>query len=196
MSRQQVGISYQAIVIGASAGGLKALSQLMADFDESLQLPVLITKHLASDDKGGAAAVLNAATRLNVVDAKDKQILRGGTCYLAPANYHMLVENEQQICLSMDEKVCHSRPSIDVLFQSAAWVFGDRLVAVILTGANDDGSDGVRAVKAKGGVTIAQNPESAEVATMPKSAIATQCVDHVLSLEKMSGFIQSLTNNK
>ena len=192
ISSDTEGVAYEAIVMGASAGGLNAISRVIADFDECLSLPLLVAKHVGAGDQGGAAEVLNKETSLFVVEAMDKQPIEFGKIYLAPANYHMLVENKKLVCLNSDERVCHVRPSIDVLFQSAANVFGDKLIAIILTGANDDGAEGIRAVKEKGGLTIVQSPESAEVAVMPKAAIGTRCVDRVLPLEEIGSFISSL----
>ncbi|WP_330925896.1 chemotaxis protein CheB [Candidatus Sororendozoicomonas aggregata] len=187
--------AYEAIVIGASAGGLTAIMTVIKELSETFPLPILVAKHIAAADGGGAAKVLNKVTPMPVFEAMDKQPINPGSVYLAPANYHMLTENKALVCLNCDERVCHARPSIDVLFRSAASVFGDRLIAIILTGANHDGAEGVRAVKRLGGLTIAQSPASAESVVMPNAAIATGSVDRVLPLDEISAFINELTTN-
>ncbi len=187
--------AYEAIVIGASAGGLTAITTLIKGLSENFPLPILVAKHIAASDRGGTAKVLNKVTPMPVHEAMDKQPVCPGSVYLAPANYHMLIENKALICLNADERVCHVRPSVDVLFRSAASVFGDRLVAIVLTGANHDGAEGIKAVKRLGGLTIAQCPASAEAVVMPNAAIATGSVDRVLPLDEISAFINYLTMN-
>ncbi len=185
---------FEAVVIGASAGGLSAIGQILSGLDQAFPFPVLVTKHIGSDGQSGTAEVLAKETPLAVKEAMDKHVIVAGQVYLAPSNYHMLVEDKELICLNSDERVCHVRPAVDVLFQSAADVYKDRLIAVILTGANNDGAEGVKAVKKKGGLTIVQSLESAEVMVMPKAAIATNCIDYVLPLDEISIFLNSIGN--
>ncbi|WP_257255102.1 MULTISPECIES: chemotaxis protein CheB [unclassified Endozoicomonas] len=179
------------LVIGASAGGLSALESLLLELGSCFSYPVIITKHLASGDEEGLSKFLGKTSPLPVSIAYDKQKMVDNHVYLAPGGYHLQVEDRETLSLSIDAPVCHSRPSVDVLFQSAADVFGTQVVGVLLTGANKDGAEGVRAVKQAGGLTIVQNPETAEVPTMPKSAIATGCVDHVLDLSDMAVCLKS-----
>ncbi len=169
-----------AIAIGGSAGSLKTLDIILAALPEDFALPLLVVQHLHPSDDGSFAAHLARAARLTVIEPCDKARIEPGRVYSAPANYHMLVEREGSIGLSIDERVNWSRPSIDVLFESAAQAFGPGLAAVILSGANADGAKGLRAVKAAGGLGLALDPKRAESPTMPLAAIALGGVDEVL----------------
>jgi two-component system chemotaxis response regulator CheB len=155
-------------------------------------LPVLLVQHLHHDDDGAFAVHLAAVSKLPVIEPCDKEPIAGGYVYIAPAGYHMLVEQNGTIALSTEEKVNWSRPSIDVLFESAARIWGERVVAFILSGASNDGTAGIRAIKAAGGLTIAQKPESAEYPFMPQSAIDFGAVDEVLNIEEIISRIAGL----
>ncbi|MGI9278558.1 MAG: chemotaxis protein CheB [Endozoicomonas sp.] len=183
------------VVIGASAGGLSVLETLLTELGSRFSYPVVITKHLASGDEEGLCKVLSKSSPIEISIACDKQKITHNHVYLAPGGYHLQVEDRETLSLSIDEQVCYSRPSVDVLFQSAADVFGKQAVAIVLTGANRDGAEGIRAVKQAGGVTIVQNPETAEVPIMPKSAIATGCVDHVLDLQDIAICLKAMDFN-
>ncbi|MCP3876490.1 MAG: chemotaxis protein CheB, partial [Desulfobacteraceae bacterium] len=135
---------------------------------------------------------LNSKCNLEVIEAEDKENIKAGKVYIAPGEYHLLVEKQRIFSLSVDELVCFSRPSIDVLFESAASAYGEQLVGVILTGANSDGSEGIKSIKKNNGLTIAQDPDTAEVNVMPLSAIATGCIDYIIPLEEIPPFINSL----
>lgn len=182
----------RAVVIGASAGGLAALQKICRNLDENLTVPVIIVQHIHANSDGFMAWHLNSISSLKVKEAEDKEKLEKGVIYVAPANYHVIVDDENVISLTTDERVNYSRPSIDVLFESAADVFRDQLVGVILTGANDDGTAGMSAIKQSGGITIIQDPHTAEVRTMPESVFRQVHVDQVLSLEKISEFLNNL----
>lgn len=169
-----------AIVIGGSAGALHVLETLLSALPADFAPPILIVEHLHASDEGGFAHHLAQVSTLPVIEPCDKTPIQGGRIYIAPANYHMLVEREGTISLSVSEKVNWSRPSIDVLFESAACVWGDALVAVILSGASVDGTKGLGAVKAAGGRTLAQDPASAEFPLMPRAAIDAGAADEVL----------------
>ncbi len=184
--------TFDAVVIGASAGGVNAITDVLAQTNRAVSFPIFIAKHVGLDDRGGAVTVFNKLTDRTIVEAWDKQVIEAGCVYIAPSNYHMLVENRKLLCLNTDEKACYVRPSIDVLFQSAADVYGERLLAIILTGANEDGAEGVRSVARGGGYTIAQQPQSAEVDVMPRAAIATGCVDQIMTLGEISHFLNCL----
>jgi len=172
---------YRAVAVGASAGGLQALTIILGELAADFALPILVVQHLHASDDGRFAAHLGELTTLTVVEPGDKDPILPGQVYVAPANYHMLVERDETIALSIDERVNHSRPSIDVLFESAAHAFGARLIAVILSGASHDGALGMRTVKALGGLTIAQDPASAEHPVMPQAAIDVARIETVLA---------------
>ena len=177
------------VVVGCSWGGLAALRALLAPLPRSLTAALAVAQHRAADSADGMmATVLATETALEVDDAEDKLEMRPGRVYLAPPDYHLLVEPDA-FALSVDEHVQSSRPSIDVLFESAADSFGERVIAVVLTGANEDGAAGVARVRARGGLTLAQDPATAERPEMPAAAIATGAVDQVLSLAGIAAVV-------
>ncbi len=176
---------YEAVVIGGSAGCFGALAEILSALPRTFSLPVLVVQHLHPRDDGSFARHLARSTPLQVVEPCDKEPIEGGRVYTAPANYHLLVERDGTIALSIDERVNWSRPAIDVLFESAACVWRAAVVAVILSGASSDGAEGMRAVKAAGGLTIAQDPAGAEHPVMPQAAIDAGAVDEVLPPEKI-----------
>jgi len=177
---------HRAVVIGGSAGGFEALSTILSALSQGFDLPILVVQHLHPSDDGSFARHLAFATGRKVVEPCDKEQIERGKIFVAPANYHMLVERNFTIALSVDEKVNWSRPSIDVLFESASRTFGKSLIAVILSGASADGSKGIRAINEAGGITIAQDPMSAETPFMPQSAIDTGGVGEVLRLKEIA----------
>ena len=180
------------IVMGASAGGLNTLTHIFQNLDDSFPVPVLVTKHVGNQGEQGMKAFISRYSQMPVQLAMDKQPIETGRVYLAPADYHMQIEKKGIISLSSDERVCHVRPAIDVLFESAATAYGSSLLAVLLSGANRDGVAGIRMVRQKGGVTVAQDPETAEVAIMPEAAIQSGCVDYVVGLNKLPEFFRTL----
>jgi len=186
--------TYKVIVIGTSAGGLKALKKIIAGLPKAFCLPILIVQHLSPRSDGFMAHYFNQISHMHVKEADEKEPVRPNHIYIAPANYHMLVEKDETISFTVDEKVSYARPSIDVLFESAARVYLDRLIGIILTGANEDGTAGIRTIKSFGGLTIAQSPETAEVPVMPLAAIETDCVDLVLNLDEIGNLLSSLCN--
>jgi two-component system chemotaxis response regulator CheB len=173
---------YDLVVMGASWGGLAALERVLGGLPPGFKTPIAVAQHRSPDGgSAGLAKLLAGHSALPVVDAEDKQPIEPGRVYLAPPDYHLYVE-EDGFALSCDDAVLYSRPSIDVLFESAADVYRERLIAVILTGANEDGAHGIAAVKRLGGYTIVQNPVEAERAEMPRAALTAIVPDKVLSL--------------
>jgi len=173
------------VVMGGSAGGFAAFTTILAALPPDFALPILLVQHLHPNDAGAFALHLASATKLPVIEPCDKERIDRGQVYTAPADYHMLVERNGTVALSTEEKVHWSRPSIDVLFESAARALGERVIAVLLSGASVDGAAGIRAVKAAGGLTIAQDPATAEYPLMPRAAIDTGAVDEVLTVEEI-----------
>ncbi len=181
----------KAIVVGASAGGVQALDTLLSLLPADLQVPLVIVQHIHPAEDDGLAGVFAHRCPLVIKDAEDKEEIRAGTVYFAPPDYHLLIERAGTFALSVDEKVNYARPSVDVLFESAAHVWHSQLLAIVLTGANNDGAQGIRVVKACGGTTIAQDPATAPYAAMPQAAIDTGALDRVLSLEGIGEFIRT-----
>jgi len=185
-------VSYGLVTIGASWGGLRAIETVLGALPHGFQTPIAIAQHRAVDSGSGALTrLLSLRSGLDVREAEDKEPIEAGRVYVAPSDYHLLVEPDG-FSLSTEDMVQHSRPSIDVLFDSAADTYADRLVGVILTGANADGAYGLRRVKRRGGVTIAQDPETAEKREMPEAAIATGSVDHVVPLDGIGAKLAEL----
>jgi two-component system chemotaxis response regulator CheB len=185
-------MAYELVVMGASWGGLAALERVLAGLPRSFQAPIAVAQHRSpGGGSEGLARLLSAHTELPVVDVEDKQPVLPGQVYLAPPDYHLYVEPDG-FSLSVDDAVLYSRPSIDVLFESAADVYRDRLIAVVLTGANEDGARGVAAVKRLGGYAIVQNPADAERSEMPRAALRAIEPDRVLSLSAIPGALMEL----
>lgn len=181
--------SYEAVVIGASAGGLDALAQILPDLPLSFGLPVVIVQHRAHDSDSFFTDYLDQRCSLTVKEALMGDTMTPGSVIVAPPGYHLLVESSTTLSLSVDTPVKHSMPSIDVLFESAARVFCNKLVGVVLTGANSDGSAGLQKIKAAGGLTVVQDPKTAEAPEMPRAAIAEVDVDHIIPLEEIAAFL-------
>jgi two-component system, chemotaxis family, protein-glutamate methylesterase/glutaminase len=171
-----------AIVIGGSAGGIQALSEILPALPPSSTVSVFVVIHLPRDRPSLLVEVFSPRCALSVREAEDKEPVAPGTVYFAPANYHLLLEQGPNLALSADELVHHARPAIDVLFESAAEVYRERLLGIILTGANDDGADGLAAVHDAGGVTVVQEPQSAHSSMMLLSALERRSPDLVLPL--------------
>jgi two-component system, chemotaxis family, protein-glutamate methylesterase/glutaminase len=184
-------MTYELIVIGASWGGLRAVSELLGALPDDVDVPVVVAQH-RRDAGEGLASLLATRTRFPVEDVEDKQPIERGRIYLAPPNYHLLIQ-PGWFSLSTDMHVHYARPSIDVLFESAAHAYRERVIGVILTGANEDGAAGLARVKELGGVAVIQDPSSAERHEMPGAALAaTNAADAVLPLEEIAPFIHGL----
>jgi two-component system chemotaxis response regulator CheB len=169
------------VVIGTSLGGLKALSVVLGGLPRDFPMPVAIVQHRTKEPDSALTDLLQRRTSLPVGDVEDKMPVQAGRVYLAPPDYHLLVGRDQ-FALSIEAPVSHARPSVDVLFDSAASSFGRGVVAVVLTGANGDGANGAVAVKLRGGRVIVQDPKDAESPVMPAVALSKGVADVVLSL--------------
>ncbi len=183
---------YQAVVIGVSAGGMTALSAILPELPGDFPLSVLIVQHTHPTTDDFLARYLDEQCRVTVKEADEKEKILPGIAYLAPANYHLLVEADKTLSLSTELPVNYARPSIDVLFETAADAYGETVVGVILTGANHDGSRGLLTIKKAGGLAVVQDPETAEADAMPRSAIETAAPDHILPLEQIGPFLSGL----
>jgi two-component system chemotaxis response regulator CheB len=181
-------LPYDIVVIGCSLGGMQALEIIFKAIPRDFCVPIAVVQHRHRASNETLPSHFRRFSRLPVVDVEDKQWIRPGTVYLAPANYHLLVERGE-FNLSVDEKVRFSRPSIDVLFQSAADAYGSGVIAMVLTGANDDGARGAQRVKRRGGVVIVQDPQTAEAPEMPRAAIAAGPVDQILPLDQIASYL-------
>lgn len=179
------------VVIGASWGGLRALERVLGALPGDFPLPVAVAQHRGADSGELLASLLDARVALDVRDAEDKAPLGAGCVRLAPAGYHLLVD-DGHLALSCEPAVRHSRPSVDVLFESAARAYGPGAVGVVLTGANDDGARGLAIVRERGGHAIVQAPEDAEAPAMPRAALDRAGADAVLALEAIAPALVAL----
>lgn len=184
--------SVDAVVIGASAGGLAALSTLVAGLPSTYRLPLLMVQHVPPSGPTQLVEIFQRKTDLTVKEAGDKESICSATLYFAPPGYHLLVESESSLSLSQDDAMHFSRPSIDVLFESAADVWGERLAGILLTGANEDGAAGLDAIRRAGGITIVQDPGEAEIATMPRAALLRFAPDYILPLRDIHRLLREL----
>jgi two-component system chemotaxis response regulator CheB len=179
------------IVIGCSLGGMRALSMILGALPADFEPPIAAVQHRHKASNEGLPAFLRTQTKLPVVDVDDGLYIRPRHVYLAPANYHLLIE-KGRFDLSVDAAVSYSRPSIDVLFESAAEAYRAGVVAVVLTGANADGARGAFRIKQQGGFVIVQEPQTAEAPDMPQAAINAVRVDRILPLERIGPFLVEL----
>lgn len=181
-----------AIVFGASAGGVDALLTLFKGLPSGFALPLIVVLHLPDKRSSRLAEVFRQHLRIPVKEVDDKETIAPGTLYFAAAGYHLSVEQDFSLSLSLEERVHYSRPSIDILFESAADAYGPRLAGVLLTGANEDGARGLARIKEQGGLTLVQDPASAQVPVMPKAALALRAPDYVLSLNDIGQLLIEL----
>lgn len=183
--------AYDAIVIGVSAGGLNALTRVLEKLPADFPVPVIVVQHRAKDDRSLLEEVVQQRCKVYVKQADEKEAAKQGIVYFAPPDYHLLIERDGTFSLTHDSPVNFSRPSIDILFETAAEVFKNKLLGIILTGANQDGAEGMEMIRQNGGTTIAQDPNTAEYPEMPRAAIKTGSIQHVMPLDDISRFLLS-----
>ncbi|WP_281645071.1 chemotaxis protein CheB [Parendozoicomonas sp. Alg238-R29] len=182
------------IVIGASAGGSKALAELLGYLPASFPLPVVVVKHHKPGAANDMASWLDCRIALDAHFAEDKEKVKPGTVIVAPPDYHLLVDQDGSVELSLDEPVIYSRPSLDVLFETAAEAFGDQAIGVVLTGASRDGANGSETIRKAGGQVFVQNPETAEVSVMPKAALGKSDLSNAMELDCLATKLLGLAN--
>lgn len=182
----------QAVVIGASAGAVQVLLRILPALRADFPLPILIVVHVPPDRANALVQLFQDRCRLIVKEAEDKEQIAGGVVYFAPADYHLLVEKGGALALSTDEAMHHSRPAIDILFESASDAWGPTLVGVVLTGANHDGSAGLRMIAAAGGTAIVQDPSLAQVPTMPAAALEACPNARIMSVDDIILYLSRL----
>ena len=183
---------YKAIVIGTSAGGLEALAKVLPALRKDLPVPIIIVLHISASSDSYLIDYLDGMTNIKVKEAEDKEFLKPSTIYFAPPDYHLLIEEDFSLSLSNSEKVNYSRPSIDVLFETATWAYKSSLIGVVMTGANGDGTDGLKFIKNAGGYTIVEDPKTAAFSRMPESAIENEAPDLIIKLEGIGKTLNSL----
>lgn len=176
------------VVVGTSLGGLNALEVLLGSLAPTFSLPMAVVQHRSSYSDDALLVLLRSYCPLPVEEAEDKQLIEPGHVYLAPPSYHLLVDGKR-FALATEAPVLHARPSIDVLFESAAICYRQSLIGIILTGSSKDGAAGARALKERGGLLLVQDPQTAENGTMPAAALAAASADHVFSLPQIVAYL-------
>ncbi|HEY8688551.1 MAG TPA: chemotaxis protein CheB [Chitinophagaceae bacterium] len=189
-------MNYEAIVIGVSSGGMNAMKILFSLLPAGFSLPIVIVQHISPRSDNQWIKLLNDKSKLHIKEADEKEKIEPGNIYIAPPNYHLMIERDKTFSLTIDERVNFARPSIDVLFESAAEAYNNKLIGVVLTGSNNDGTKGIKRIKECGGLAIIQNPETAESSYMPASAIAAIKPDYILSLEDITELLIKIDKQK
>ena len=183
---------YEAIVIGVSAGGLNAMKKLFTALPATFSCPVVIVQHISAHSDSMWIDLMDKISQIPVKEADEKENILPGRIYMAPPNYHLLIEKDHTFSLTVDERINFARPSIDVLFESAAEAYKDKLIGIVLTGSNNDGANGVKKIKKLGGLVIVQDPGDAESPDMPLSAITACQPDLILSMDRIVHFLTEL----
>lgn len=186
----------EAVVIGGSAGSVDALVQLLPALRGDCGVPVMVVIHLPRERSSRLPEIFSRTCELALAEAEDKQPIEPGTVYFAPPDYHLLIEEGPALALSADELVHYSRPAIDVLFESAADVYASALLAIVLSGANEDGAAGLAAAARRGGLTCVQNPAHASASTMPRAALRAAPASAVLELKQISSLLHSIRGGR
>ena len=187
---------YKAIVIGGSAGSFPVLMKILAQIDKRVDMPIIVALHRLKHIREGLVEALEIRSVLKTIEPNDKQKLEPGVVYLAPANYHMLVELGNTISLSTDGLVNYSRPSIDLTLQTTSYAFRHKLIGILLSGANRDGAHGMKKIKEAGGLTIVQDPEECKIDTMPKAALAATKIDYTYNSDRMIDFLNMVIRKR
>ena len=182
----------QAVVIGASAGGVEALLSLLPPLSAGFPVPLVVVLHLPDNRDSLLPELFGRRMGLRVKEAQDKETLQPSTLYFAGAGYHLCIESDLRFSYSHDAPLHYSRPAIDYLFESAADAYGAALLGILLTGANEDGARGLNTIRQRGGITVVQDPQEAHVATMPEAALALQQPDHILPLRGILALLAEL----
>lgn len=181
------------ILIGGSAGSLQVLLRTLPQLPSALLLPVVVVLHRRASSNSSLESVLQAHSSLPVKEAEDKEEIMAGKIYVAPSDYHLLIERNKTFTLDFSEKVNFSRPSIDVTFESAADIFGYRTIGILLSGANADGASGIRMINKRGGLTAVQDPGTSASPYMPQKALEAGA-QHIIAPESLAGFIADLAH--
>ncbi|MCS7017815.1 MAG: chemotaxis protein CheB [Bernardetiaceae bacterium] len=192
MGKYKVSGKYRAVVIGGSAGSFQAINKILAELPKEFPLPIFMCLHRLKHVRNGFVEALSIKSSKPVVEPYDKEPVKRGQIYLAPANYHMCLELGNSIALSTEEMENNSRPAIDYTFDTAAYVYRDRLVGILLSGANRDGAYGMMRIKQKGGLTIVQDPQESTINAMPNAALAQTKVDMILKVDEIIEFLLEL----
>lgn len=192
MSKFNLNNSYKAVVIGGSAGSFQGVVKILSQLPKGFPLPIIMCLHRLKHVRHGFVEALSIKSVAQVTEPYDKESIKKGSVYLAPANYHLSVELGNYFSLSTEEMVNNSRPSIDITLGTCAYVFKEKLIGILLSGANRDGALGMKHIKERGGMTIVQDPAECMIETMPKAALAATKIDHVMKVDQIVEFLKEL----
>ena len=192
MSRFNLNNSYKAIVIGGSVGSFQSITKILSQLPKTFPLPIIMCLHRLKHVRNGFVEALSIKSVFPVVEPYDKEQIKKGGVYLAPSNYHMSVELGNYFAMSTEEMMNNSRPAIDITLGTAAYVYREKLIGILLSGANRDGGLGMKHIKDKGGLTIVQEPTECMIDTMPKAAMALTQIDHVLKVDEIVSLMNEL----
>jgi two-component system, chemotaxis family, protein-glutamate methylesterase/glutaminase len=192
MNKYNLNNSYKAVVIGGSAGSFQGMVKILSQLPKGFPLPIIMCLHRLKHVRNGFVEALSIKSVVQVTEPHDKENLKKGGVYLAPANYHMSMELGNYFALSTEEMVNNSRPSIDITLGTCAFVFREKLIGILLSGANRDGASGMKSIHEKGGLTLVQEPSECMIDTMPKAALAATKIDHVLKVDQIVEFLKEL----
>jgi two-component system, chemotaxis family, protein-glutamate methylesterase/glutaminase len=192
MNKFKLNNSYKAVVIGGSAGSFQGIVKILSQLPKGFPLPIIMALHRLKHVRHGFVEALSLKSVVQVTEPNDKEQVKKGVVYLAPANYHLSVELGHHFSLSTEEMVNNSRPAIDITLSTCAYVYKEKLIGILLSGANRDGAMGMKHIKDRGGFTIVQDPAECMIETMPKAAMAATKIDHVLKVDQIVQFLKEL----
>jgi two-component system chemotaxis response regulator CheB len=192
MGRFQLNSNYKAVVIGGSAGSFQGIVKILSQLPKGFPLPIIMALHRLKHVRNGFVEALSIKSVVQVVEPFDKESIKKGIVYLAPSNYHLSIELGNHFALSTEEMVNNSRPAIDITLATAAYAYREKVIGILLSGANKDGGQGMRHIKERGGLTIVQEPSECMIDTMPKAALAATAIDHVLRIDEIVTFFKEL----
>jgi two-component system chemotaxis response regulator CheB len=192
MSKYNLNNSYKAVVIGGSAGSFQGVVKILSKLPKGFPLPIIMCLHRLKHVRHGFVEALSIKSVAQVTEPYDKEQIRKGSVYLAPANYHLSIELGNTFALSTEEMINNSRPAIDITLGTCAYVYKDKLIGILLSGANRDGALGMKAIKDRGGITIVQEPSECMIEAMPQAALKATKIDHVLKVDQIVEFLSEL----
>jgi two-component system, chemotaxis family, protein-glutamate methylesterase/glutaminase len=192
MNKYNLNNSYKAVVIGGSAGSFQGVVKILSQLPKGFPLPIIMCLHRLKHVRNGFVEALSIKSVVQVTEPNDKENIKKGNVYLAPANYHMSVELGNYFALSTEEMVNNSRPAIDITLSTSAFVYKEKLIGILLSGANRDGGAGMKAIHDRGGITIVQDPTECMIDTMPKAALAMTQIDQVMKIDQIINFFKEL----
>jgi two-component system, chemotaxis family, protein-glutamate methylesterase/glutaminase len=192
MKKYNLNNSYKAVVIGGSAGSFQGVVKILSQLPKGFPLPIIMCLHRLKHVRNGFVEALSIKSVVQVTEPNDKENIKKGSVYLAPANYHMSVELGNHFALSTEEMINNSRPAIDITLGTCAFVYKEKLVGILLSGANRDGAQGMKSIHEKGGLTIVQEPSECMIDTMPRAALDVTKIDYVMRIDQIVEFLKEL----